>query len=96
MRRAHRTDSNQQTIVNALEAIGCSVAVTSALGNGFPDIVAGRNGINYMLEIKDGDQPPSGQALTTPEMIFHTNWKGKISIVNSVESALVAVGAKMQ
>lgn len=96
MRRAHRTDCNQARIIEVLRAIGCTVCDTSALGGGYPDLTVGRNGRNYLLEIKDGDQPPSRQSLTGPEAVFHNEWKGQIAIVNSVETALAAVGAQLQ
>jgi hypothetical protein len=93
---AKRVDNNQSRIVDVLRSIGCSVSVTSMVGNGFPDIAVGRNGITYLLEIKDGNQPPSKQALTGHEAVWHDSWKGNVSIVNSVETALIAIGAKMQ
>lgn len=96
MRRAHRIDDNQARIVAVLRAIGCSVHDTSALGGGFPDLVVGRNGRNYLIELKDGDKPPSRQSLTGPEAVWHDGWKGHVAIVNDAATALAAVGAELQ
>ncbi len=86
--RAKRTDANQVDIVKALREIGCSVAVTSGAGDGFPDIVAGRGKKNWLIEIKDGNKPPSAQKLTTDQVRFHSEWKGQIDIVTSVDEAV--------
>ena len=86
-----RVDINQKEIVEVLRKLGCSVAVTSMVGKGFPDIVVGRNGKNWLLEIKDGNQPPSKRSLTDYEFIFHENWKGQIAIVNNVEQAIEVI-----
>lgn len=94
--RARRTDENQGDIVKALRAIGCTVAITSGVGNGFPDLVAGRNKRTYMLEVKDGDKCESARQLTAEEAIFHNEWKGHLAIVTNVKEALAAVGAVVQ
>jgi len=49
-RRAARVDANQKEIVTMLRRMGYSVAVTSDCGKGFPDIVVGRSGKNYLFE----------------------------------------------
>jgi len=91
--RAARTDRNQTEIVNALRKLGCSVAVTSAMGKGFPDLVVGWRGRNFLLEIKDGEAIPSKRKLTPDEQKFHDFWLGDIKVVESVEDAYKAVGA---
>lgn len=96
MRRAARTDDNQGKIVAALRAVGATVQSLAAVGSGVPDLLVGINGRNHLMEVKDGDKPPSRQSLTTDEMIWHDQWKGKVEIVNSVEQALAAIGAKLQ
>lgn len=93
MRQAARTDDNQNEIVQALRAVGASVAITSALGSGFPDIVAGYRGKNYLFEIKDGSKPPSRRKLTPDEQEFHDLWRGAVIVVINVDEALKAVGA---
>ena len=67
MRRAAKIDANQPEIVAALEAVGASVVSTAGLGNGFPDIVVGFRGINYLIEIKDGSKPPKSKFDATRE-----------------------------
>lgn len=89
--RAARTDANQKEIVAALRKVGCTVAPTHMVGDGFPDLVVGRVGINYLLEVKDGAKAPSARALTEGEKKFHIEWRGMVDIVYSVDDALRVV-----
>jgi Holliday junction resolvase len=93
MRRAARVDANQNEIVNALRRAGASVAVTSHVGGGFPDVVVGFRGVNYLFEIKDGSKPPSKRRLTDDEQRWHDGWNGEVVVVNDVDEALKMIGA---
>ena len=66
MTRNSRTDANQTEIVQALRAAHCKVHVTSDAGDGFPDLVvySPYQRRLKLLEVKDGNKPPSKQALT--------------------------------
>lgn len=95
MRRAAKVDANQSAIFRALRAAGCGVADTSKVGNGFPDALV--HGPVYpwplfMLEIKDGNKPPSARKLTPDQVKFHEAWKAPIHVVTNVAEALDAVG----
>ena len=85
MRKRGRVDANQKTLVAAARAMGFSVAVTSAMGSGFPDIVLGKNGVNYLVEIKDGDKTPSQRKLTIDEQEFKDSWRGRYDIIESID-----------
>ena len=89
MRYRPRTDANQPDIVKGLRDAGYTVWITSALGTGV-DIVAGRGGKNWMLEIKDPNKVPSQRKLTDDERAFHAAWCGQIAIVETLEQALEA------
>jgi Holliday junction resolvase len=89
--RARRTDENQHEIIQALQQIGCAVADTSAAGEGFPDLVVGYHGKNYLIEVKDGNKSPSRQSLTASQIRFHGRWRGQIAIVKSVNEAIELV-----
>lgn len=86
-----RADANQEGIVKALRAIGCTVTVASQVGGGFPDLVVGRHGLNYLLEVKDGDKPKSKQNLSKVQQEFHANWRGHIITVTTIDEAIRAV-----
>ena len=88
MRRAARVDENQGLIVKALRACGATVRIITQ-GDGMPDLLVGYRGHTILMEVKDGNKPPSARQLTTAEQIFFDQWTGgKLFIVNSVEEAL--------
>ena len=92
---AAKVDANQAEIVRYLRDIpGCKVAITSMVANGFPDIVVGWMGRNYLFEIKDGAKPPSKRKLTPAERKFHKQWEyaGQIGIVTCVEDCWQVMG----
>ena len=88
MRRAARIDGNQNQVVKELRQMGCSVAISSAIGKGFPDIVVGYNGRNYLLELKDPAQPPSARKLTPDEKVWHDKWRGSVHIILTAQEAM--------
>lgn len=93
--RVRKIDANQNEIVKHLRQCGVSVAITSSLGNGFPDIVCSTaQGINYLFEIKDPSKPPSQRKLTEDEKMFKDNWKGQYDIIETYEDALKIMGIK--
>lgn len=94
MRRAAKTDDNQAEIVDALRRAGCSVVSLAAVGDGVHDLLVGRAGENYLLEVKDGSKPPSATKLTPDQQRFHAIWAGQGEVVMSPDEALVAVGIK--
>jgi len=88
MRRAARTDKNHEEVVNALRTIGASVQSLTATGKGCPDLLVGYRGINYLMEVKDGNKVPSAQKLTIDQEHWHNLWRGSVHIVKSVDEAL--------
>jgi Holliday junction resolvase len=93
MRRAARTDENQEQIVKALRAVGASVQSLAAVGHGVPDLLVGYQGKNILIEIKDGNKTPSKRKLTDDQVKWHDNWNGgAVAVVESVDAAWVALG----
>lgn len=87
MRRAAKTDKNQKEIVGALRMAGCTVTDLSAVGEGCPDLVVGRAGHNYLLEVKG----PKGK-LTEAQHEWRARWNGQCATVRTIAEALAAVG----
>ena len=87
MRRIARTDGNQPAIVKHLRAMGASVAITAQAGAGFPDLVVGYKGVNYLMEVKDPAKPKGDQKLTPAQVKFHGEWVGQISVVKTIDDA---------
>lgn len=85
--RANRVDSNQRVIVRDLRKAGYAVRVTSTLGDGFPDLIVGAHGRNFLFEIKDPDKPPSERQLTDDQRLFFDDWRGQCDVIHAVEDA---------
>jgi hypothetical protein len=85
VRKRARKDDNQTIIVSAFRQFGASVFETHQIGGGFPDIVVGFRGKNYLIEIKDGEKCESRRPLTPAEIEFHATWHGRVEIIKSVE-----------
>ena len=83
MRRNARVDGNQTHIVGILRKLGATVAHTHMIGQGFPDIVVGHKGLNYLVEIKDPRMPPSRRKLTPDEQKFFDEWCGSAVIIEN-------------
>lgn len=86
--RFAKIDQNHKHIVEYLRSCGVSVANTSALGHGFPDIVCGVKGQNYLFEIKRDKKA----RLTELEAQFSVSWKGQYNVITSAEEALEIMG----
>lgn len=86
--RAKKIDENQNLIVKQLRRIGCSVAVTSMIGKGFPDFVCGWRKKNFLFELKDGNKSESRKRLTDAEEKFFATWQGQVHKVESFDEIL--------
>ena len=88
MRQAAKTDRNQIEVVTALRQAGATVQSLATTGKGCPDLLVGYQGINYLLEVKDGNKPPSARLLTEDQLRWHQNWLGSVHIIKSTDEAL--------
>lgn len=71
-----------------MRAVGAIVRVITQ-GDGLPDLLVGYNGHTILMEIKDGNKPPSARKLTDNEQKFFDEWKGgPLYKVESVDQAL--------
>ena len=87
MRRAARRDANERRVIDALRT--CGAYVKQINDEGLADLLVFYRGYTLILEVKDGDKPPSARALTPAEAKFHAEWPGQnLHIVNSEHEAL--------
>lgn len=90
--RAAKIDANQVEIVKALRKIGCSVQSLASVGKGVPDLlVSNHKGDLFLMEIKDGNKPPSARKLTPDQIEWHEKWKSDVHIVINIDQALSIV-----
>lgn len=80
-----RADANQPEIVKAFRGFGYTVQHLHTVGKGCPDILVGKFGLNFLIEIKDGDKMPSQQKLTPDEEQWHSLWRGQVDIIKNKE-----------
>jgi len=92
-RRAAKIDSNQEAIVTALRAAGCAVQSLAGVGAGVPDLLVWKPGWcdvedrYFLIECK------AGSKFTPAQKSWHAAWPGPAHVANSVEDALLIVGA---
>lgn len=87
--RAARVDSNQAEIVAALKAVGATVQHLHKVGAGCPDICAGYQCVNYLLEIKRDNGK-----VNKLQKEWHANWRGSVFVIRTVDEALDAIGLR--
>lgn len=88
MRRAAKVDENQKSIGKLARRMGYSVKLLHMVGEGFPDMILAQWGLNFLIEVKNYDQPLCKRKLTTDQQDFHLFWKGIIDIVESDDDFL--------
>ncbi|HEY0916524.1 MAG TPA: hypothetical protein VGE22_16745 [Solimonas sp.] len=89
MRRAAKVDRNQPEIVAALRAAGATVQPLHTVGDGCPDLLVGYQRQTALVEVKDGQKPPSARTLTEDQLKWHGAWRGgPLAVVSDVEGAL--------
>ena len=86
-RYAKRRDDNEPEIIQALEAIGCTVYQLDEPC----DLLVGRGAKNLIIEVKDGNKQPSRRQLTDNQKDFFANWKGQVCQVKNVDEAIAVV-----
>lgn len=85
-----KRDANHREIVQALRDAYISVFDAGDIGHGYPDLVCGFQGQNYLLEIKT----ESGK-LTPDQVEFIDSWRGTVHIVRTPAEALRVFGVEL-
>lgn len=79
-----KRDNAEDAICGALTKAGCDIIYACRQPY---DILVGRAGVTYMLEIKS-----PGGTLTDAQNAFQRAWRGHWAVVRTAEEALAAVG----
>lgn len=91
-----KIDKNQKAIVEALEAAGASVLVTSRMGSGFPDLVVGLRGKNILIEVKNPENSYGRKGFNKNQQNFADFWRGSPPIiVRTVDEAMAAIHPRL-
>ena len=85
IRRAARTDANQNAVISALRAAGAYVWII-----GLPvDLLVGYKGHSFLVEVKNGPR----KRLTALQEDFFKNWSGStLARIDGPEAALRMIG----
>ena len=84
MRSHHRRDDNEKDVVDALEAIGCTV-----YRMGRPvDLLVGYRKHNFCIEVKNKD---GFNKLTDFQKKWIPEWRGQVRIVTTPQEAIALV-----
>ena len=87
-------DANQAEIVAALRSIGAFVQPLHQVGGGVPDLLVGIGGRTLLIEVKDGNKPPSARELTPDQEDWHAGWRGgPVYVVTDVGDAITKAKA---
>jgi len=81
------TDANQSEIVADLRQAGATVCSLHEVGDGFPDLVVGFRGVNYLIEIKS-----KIGMLNYAQWEWHHGWWGQVDVARTSEEALKIIG----
>jgi Holliday junction resolvase len=98
MRLASKVDSTHASIRDGLRKAGFSVFDTSKLGAGFVDLVVGKWGQTYLVEVKT----PRGrktalQRLGAAQAAFRDTWNGgPVIAAYSLQDAIYAVNMHLK
>jgi hypothetical protein len=88
-----RVDANQKALTELWRKMGVTVLILSGVGHGSPDLLLGVDGVNVLVELKNGKLPLSAQKLTELEQKFFDEWKGQVCIVRNETDAIGIIGA---
>jgi len=81
-------DANQVAVVAAFRAAGASVLHLHTLGAGCPDLLIGVDGVDQLVELKDGRKRESERRLRPEQVVFHREWRGRsVFVVTSAAEA---------
>lgn len=82
-----KTDRNHVEVMNVFRSFGFVILDLSKVGGGCPDFLAANKRREILVEVKDGEKPPSQRKLNEKQVAFHDGWPRDILIVTSIEEA---------
>jgi Holliday junction resolvase len=91
-----RVDQNQKQIVSALRKKGAVVLILSNVKNAF-DLLVGYKGQLFIIEVKNGELPPSQRKLTKGELKCKAMFEAvgvTYHVIESVEQAINLINEK--
>lgn len=87
-----RKDANHADVGDGLRVRGWSVLDLAQYGVSV-DYAVSKPGFAALLEVKDGNKPPSARKLTEKEQKLRDNWEGPYVMAISLEDAVEQLDA---
>ncbi len=86
-------DANHDPVANTFRDLGCSVLDTHLpVVPGYPDLLVGHRGVNYMVEVKNPETAYGRKGLSVSQTDFTASWRGATPIlVTSTDEAIALV-----
>ena len=78
-----RVDANQTELIHEAERLGAQVQRISDIGQGCPDLLGAKDGLWFVVEIKDGSKPPSKRRLNKKQVEWHNRFPAPVWIWES-------------
>jgi hypothetical protein len=93
MIRHSKKDANHNAIVGRFQDLGCTVAELHGAGiAGFPDLVVGVIGRNFLVEIKNPETAYGRSGFNPNQSVFARDWRGAAVIhISTVDEATAVV-----
>jgi hypothetical protein len=88
IRTAAKRDDNEHEIIATLKQCGATVQKLDEP----VDLLVGYRGVNYLIEVKDGNKPPSKQKLRPGQALFMGMWRGQVAKVTNSRESLEVIG----
>ena len=88
-----RADDNQADIVSDLRRAGCSVCDLHEVGHGCPDLLVTCKGRWLVVEVKDGNKPPSKRKIRDSQRDWHARFPAPVEVWETVEDVRRALDA---
>jgi len=79
-----RIDRNQPEVVKEFRRLGYSVKPIHQVKK-CCDLLISKDKFTFLVEVKDGEKPPSARRLTEGEQEFKDSWQGRYYICISLE-----------
>ncbi len=73
---APKRDHNHKTVERAFRLLGCTVADTSGVASGFPDLVVGFRGRDHKVEVKNRQTSYGRKGKSESQKTFERLWNG--------------------
>ncbi len=80
-----KVDANQAAIIEALEKTGAIVQTLGGVGDGCPDLLVGRLGVNVLLEVKN---PEGRNRVGEKQSQWIAKWRGQCAVVRDEFEAM--------